>query len=192
MVRHRLRKERNKIRRKNVNKILCIRSECSERRKIVGHIYNDIGLYSSYSYYPLAWLRLIFSPFLFLFDLVCHEQEFHLRKHVVVTYFSGYIVQEGEVFKTVWHPSPIRTQRTWANLYRGTWKKFFPSYKRRADHSWTCTEEGDGVVYLPISRVLEELNGLHEVTMTREEFLNFTHQDEKHFQCSEYIKYTGM
>jgi len=175
-----------------MNKILCVRSEYSERRNIVGHIYNDIGLSSSYSYYPLAWLRLIFLPFLLLIDLMFHEKEFHLRKHVVATYFSGYIVQEGELFKVVWHPSPIRTQRTWTNLYRGSWKKFFPSYKMLADHSWTCTEEGDGVVYLPISRVLEELNGLHEAIMTREEFLAFTHQDEERFRYSEHIKYTGM
>lgn len=168
-----------------------VRADKNEKRNIVGHIYIDSGIYASYSYYPLTWLRLAFLPLLLLTDLIFSEKECHLRKHKVVTYFAGYIAQiHDDLFEVVWYNRPVETERIWTNVCRPNWREFFPSYKHQPDYR-CVTEEGDGVEYVPVSRAIKMTN-LLPTKLTRKEFLEFTEQDEEHFRHNEYIKYTGM
>jgi len=173
------------------DKILNVRQSEGERRNIVAHIFIDEGPMFSYSRMIIDWPRVILAP-LYLLGEILEPEIFHFMRNEIVTNFAGYIVRieqcGEESFVVVWYDSPSfrSARRVWRNILRSGWK-IFPNYVKEPEFSCWCTEEGDAVEYIPLSKM-----GSVPDRLSRGEFFALTGQSDEGFRCSEYIKYTGM
>jgi hypothetical protein len=110
----------------------------------------------------------------------------------IVTYLSGKIVQvDKDKFVVEKYPEDLRRRNIWRNISRGETLKygrigFFPDYKKTPEYTWCSEDEGDYVVWLPVSTF-----DFSKTEYTLKEFLTLTKQEENDYLEQESIKYTG-